>query len=591
MATEKRDVSSPTAEPADQQASQASEKGHVAIDNISDSDSASDNERNTGGLAGVERIEATTRAWTKPWLIVTYIFIWIVFFTDSLQQQISGSLLPYVTSSFGFHGLLATTSIISVIVSGVVKLPLARILDVIGRNEGLIIMLVVTVISLVLMAACGNVQTYAAGQVFFWTGMNGIAYVLQIFMADTTQLKNRMILFGFTSTPYISNTFAGPAAAQEILRGSTWRWGFGAFCIIIPAVCAPVIVSFALNLRKAKKLGFVKEKTDAERSRTWWQSAKHWFIELDAFGVLLCVAGFSLLLLPFSLASYQADKWKSGTVISMLIIGVLCLIAFPFYEKYYAPKTFIPFVLFKNRNVLAAALLGGNTWISFYCYKLYFSSYLQVVYDLSVSEAGYITNIFNIVSCAWAVPVGLLMRYTDRFKWLALISVPLWILFTGLMLKFRMPGTNVAYVVMCEVFTSLAGGTLVQVEQIAAMSAVPHRDVAVSLALVALVTSVGGAIGQSISGAIWTNTLPGLLRDYLPEDLKANSTTIFGDITVQLGYEWGSPAREAIVRAYGETQKYMLIASLVSAVGSLVWVSILKNERLSDKQQTKGVLF
>lgn len=91
------------------------------------------------------------------------------------------------------------------------------------------------------------------------------------------------------------------------------------------------------------------------------------------------------------------------------------------------------------------------------CYKLYFSSYLQVVYDLSVSEAGYIVNIFNIVSCAWAVPVGLLIRYSDRFKWLALISVPIWILFTGLMLKFRMPGTNVAYVVMCEVFTSLAG--------------------------------------------------------------------------------------------------------------------------------------
>lgn len=123
------------------------------------------------------------------------------------------------------------------------------------------------------------------------------------------------------------------------------------------------------------------------------------------------------------------------------------------------------------------------------------------------------------------------------------------------------------------------------------MSSVPHRDVAVALAVLALVTAVGGAIGQSISGAIWTNTLPGLLRTYLPEELKANSTTIYGDLEVQLGYEWGSPARSAIVRAYGETQKYMLIASLVSAAGSVVWVSILKNERLSDKQQTKGVLF
>jgi hypothetical protein len=49
----------------------------------------------------------------------------------------------------------------------------------------------------------------------------------------------------------------------------------------------------------------------------------------------------------------------------MLVIGCLCIIAFPFFEKYIAPKSFIPFELFKNRTVLAACLLGGNMWISF----------------------------------------------------------------------------------------------------------------------------------------------------------------------------------------------------------------------------------
>ena len=38
---------------------------------------------------------------------------------------------------------------------------------------------------------------------------------------------------------------------------------------------------------------------------------------------------------------------------------------------------------------------------------MYFTSYLQVVYNLSVSQAGYIGNIFNIVTCAMAVPIGL----------------------------------------------------------------------------------------------------------------------------------------------------------------------------------------
>lgn len=38
---------------------------------------------------------------------------------------------------------------------------------------------------------------------------------------------------------------------------------------------------------------------------------------------------------------------------------------------------------------------------------MYFSSYLQVVYNLSISQAGYVGNVFNIVSCAIAAPIGL----------------------------------------------------------------------------------------------------------------------------------------------------------------------------------------
>ena len=44
---------------------------------------------------------------------------------------------------------------------------------------------------------------------------------------------------------------------------------------------------------------------------------------------------------------------------------------------------------------------------SYSCYKMYFSSYLQVVYNLSISQAGYVGNVFNIVSCAIAAPIGL----------------------------------------------------------------------------------------------------------------------------------------------------------------------------------------
>lgn len=72
--------------------------------------------------------------------------IWLVTFMDSFQQQMSGSFLPYVTSSFSLHGLVATTNIVATVVAGISKIPLARLMDVVGRNEGLMVMLGITVI-------------------------------------------------------------------------------------------------------------------------------------------------------------------------------------------------------------------------------------------------------------------------------------------------------------------------------------------------------------------------------------------------------------------------------------------------------------
>ena len=79
-------------------------------------------------------------------------------------------LTPYVTSSFQAHSLTAATSIMSSLIGGLVQLPLAKILDIWGRPQGFAVMVFCLTIGLVMMAACNNVKTYAAAQVFYWVG-------------------------------------------------------------------------------------------------------------------------------------------------------------------------------------------------------------------------------------------------------------------------------------------------------------------------------------------------------------------------------------------------------------------------------------
>jgi MFS family permease len=143
------------------------EGGNVAGSPASETDEDAIDEK---AQAGVQNMEATTKVWSKQHLILAYIMIWCVYFIDSMQQGATGALTPYVTSSFNQHSLTATTGVLSQLIGGLSKLTLAKILDIWGRPQGYAICVLILTMGIVMMAACQNVETYAAAQVLYWVG-------------------------------------------------------------------------------------------------------------------------------------------------------------------------------------------------------------------------------------------------------------------------------------------------------------------------------------------------------------------------------------------------------------------------------------
>lgn len=86
-------------------------------------------------------------------------------FTNALQWQVIFNLLPYVVSEFSSHSLIPTIAIVSNILSGVLKLPVAKIIDSWGRPQGFASTTLLAALGLLLMSLCQNVQTYAAAHV------------------------------------------------------------------------------------------------------------------------------------------------------------------------------------------------------------------------------------------------------------------------------------------------------------------------------------------------------------------------------------------------------------------------------------------
>ena len=55
---------------------------------------------------------------------------------------------------------------------------------------------------------------------------------------------------------------------------------------------------------------------------------------------------------------------------------------------------------------------------------MFYTSYLQVVYGLDIAHAGYMANIFSIVSCTFTVIISIVFRYTDTYRWAAFLAMP-----------------------------------------------------------------------------------------------------------------------------------------------------------------------
>ena len=98
-------------------------------------------------------------------------------------------------------------------------------------------------------------------------------------ISDMTSLENRMIMLGLNGTPTIASTFAGPRIAELFHSNLNFRWAFGAFAIILVAVCIPVVAIMLYMQIQAEKTGvLVKEPSN----RKWYQSILHYLKEFDS---------------------------------------------------------------------------------------------------------------------------------------------------------------------------------------------------------------------------------------------------------------------------------------------------------------------
>ncbi|KAJ3486003.1 hypothetical protein NLG97_g6707 [Lecanicillium saksenae] len=549
--------------------------------------------------AGVQKAMILRKAWTRSSLGIAFSSLFITTLAITFSDY-SGMLVePYVTSSFKKHSAMSAAHVV-VNITRIIAYPVvAKLSDVFGRAEMFAFSIFFQTLSYILYATSQNISHYFTAGLFDAIGSTGFGLTQQVFIADSTNLINRAIWSTLPETiTTLPALYLGSMIGEGFLNHAGWRWSFGTWAIVVPVLSVPLIWIIIVLQRRARKQGLVPKTLSAvagcapndPKWKRWWLLL---WTEMDLPGLLLLVTGLSLVLIPLSLTgSLNPGRWREASFIAMIVTGALIFVSFIVWDVKFAKRPYIP-ARMANRTVISACLIQVFDFMEYSLFTIFFSSYLQVAGHYSPAHATRIDNSLRVAFQVSGLLVAVGMKYTKRSRVWALMGPPLVIIGQGLMIYLVNPGqgksSSEAAFVAAKVISGIGRALFQTAAQVSVQAAVSQQEVAVATSLFQAGNSVGAAIGVSVSGAIWRNTLPNKLLEYLPEQDKSKAMGIFQSIVTARKYEVGTPVRLAIDRSFRESQMILAIVATALCVPNLIIMWFIKSIRLEDPGEQEHV--
>ncbi|KAI1125329.1 putative transporter [Nemania abortiva] len=511
---------------------------------------------------GVSLMDASQAVWGKTGrrlVILGLVIIMIIFELDNSTVSIYSN---YSTSEFGALSALGSLSTASTIAFGVVKLPIAKLSNIIGRGYTLAITVSFYTISYILMASASGIAPYAAGMVLYKIGMSGTNVMTTVIISDITNLRWRGLAIGASYFPYLITPWVSGFIVDSVVAGIGWRWGVGMFAILMPFGASIIIGTLIYYQHKAKKANLIPSKSITIRS---------FCSDIDLGGVAIFVTGFAMFLLPITIAGSQADGWNTPWIISLIIIGFFVLLALPIYEKYVTENPMVPVSYFKNRTIVLSMLLLATDSLGYSCTHTYLYAWATVSFNMSARDATFFNFTNGVTQCLAGILAGGIMFITGRYKWLVMGGAIVRLIGYGLMIRLRGQQASTAELFIQQLIQGIGSGIIHTSLLVPPQIVVPHNQIAQVLSLTLSFAVLGQSIGSAIAGGIYTNTLRPLLWKYLGINASQGLVDeLFNSITGVLP-SWGTPERVAVNFAYTDVMKNFVYTAVgVSAPAILI---------------------
>ncbi|KAJ4238387.1 ferrioxamine B transporter [Fusarium falciforme] len=285
------------------------------------------------------------------------------------------------------------------------------------------------------------------------------------------------------------------------------------------------------------------------------------FQKLDVVGVFLLTATLSLTLIPLTLAGGESKKWQTAGIITPLVLGLLMIPVFAVWERTTA-HPMMPKYLLREWGVWAALCVAIFMSFSWCTQSDFLYTVLTVGFDFNIADSTRIASVYSFCAIVGGLSLGLIIKKVRRLKPFIIGGISLWLIAYGLLFHYR-GGTDTsakAGVIAGQVLLGLTGGFFSYPNVAAAQALSKNEDIAVITSIMLTMNNVGVALGNAVSGAIWTQTLYNRLQRDLAPNFELAQQVYAAPLYVVPEYPVGTPERTAIIESYRYVQRLLMIA-------------------------------
>lgn len=366
--------------------------------------------KSTSKSYGIRRSEILVEQFTHPAFRILFLFcVFICAYAYSLDGTVRYVYQPYATASYSQHSLLAAINVIRGVIAAAAQPTYARLSDIFGRLELFIFAVILYAMGTVIESQAYDIYRFAGGTVLYQAGYSGVMLILQVVLADFSNLNWRLLCSLIPAMPFIINTWISGDVTQASLKSYSWNFCIGMWAFIFPLACIPFIGCLIAMQVKARKTPEWRQIRAEEKETNKWRSWKdnmfvRLFFEIDIIGILFIICIFGFILVPMTIAGGKTaegavrDAWKEAKIIVPLVIGFVLIFPFILWEFKFSKYPVVPFPLMKDRGVWSALFIAIMINFIWYMPNDYMYTVLSVGMRASIKAATRITSLYSFVS-------------------------------------------------------------------------------------------------------------------------------------------------------------------------------------------------